>query len=53
MLAGLVALGWQLRRSGARIGMRLRPLPKIYVIAPPPSTTPVPASAVAGLGRAA
>jgi MFS family permease len=53
LLAGLVALGWQLRRSGARIGLRLRPLPKFYVIAPPSPTVAVPASAVAGLGRAA
>lgn len=32
LLAGLVALAWQLRRSGARIGIRLRPLPRFYVI---------------------
>ncbi|MGE5827671.1 MAG: MFS transporter [Micromonosporaceae bacterium] len=34
MLAGLAALAWQLRRSGARIQLRLRPLPRLYVIAP-------------------
>jgi MFS family permease len=34
MLAALIALAWQLRRSGARIGLRLRPLPRFYVIAP-------------------
>jgi MFS family permease len=34
LLAGLVALAWQLRRSGARIGLRLRPWPAFHVIAP-------------------
>jgi hypothetical protein len=34
LVAALIALGWQLRRSGARIGMRLRPLPKLYVKLP-------------------
>lgn len=37
LLAGLGALAWQLRRSGARIGVRLRPLPPFYVI---PAETP-------------
>jgi hypothetical protein len=34
LFAALVALAWQLRRTGARIGLRLRPLPRLYVIAP-------------------
>jgi MFS family permease len=32
LLATLVALVWQLRRSGARIGVRMRPLPRLYVV---------------------
>ncbi|BCL15341.1 MFS transporter [Micromonospora sagamiensis] len=32
--AGL-ALTWQLRRSGARIRLRIRPLPRLYVVSPP------------------
>jgi MFS family permease len=32
--AALVALGWQLRRSGARIALQLRPLPKLYIEGP-------------------
>jgi len=31
LLAGLIALTWQLRRDGARIGVRLRPLPRLYL----------------------
>jgi predicted MFS family arabinose efflux permease len=34
LAAGLTVLGLELRRSGARIGLRLRPLPAFYVIAP-------------------
>jgi MFS family permease len=45
LLAGAVALTWQLRRDGARIGVRLRPLPLLYVR--PSETAPV----VAGVGR--
>ncbi len=37
LLAALIALGWQLRRSGARIRISLRPLPKLYVVSPPPA----------------
>ena len=32
LIAAVVALVWQLRRSGARIGVRLRPQPGLYVI---------------------
>jgi MFS family permease len=32
LVAALVALGWQLRRSGSRVRLRLRPLPKFYVV---------------------
>jgi MFS family permease len=31
-LAGASVLGWQLRRSGDRISLRLRPYPKFYVV---------------------
>jgi len=41
LVAALVVLGWQLRRSGARIGLRLLPLPKLYVIAPHEVPAPV------------
>jgi len=41
LVAALVVLGWQLRRSGARIGLRLLPLPKLYVIAPREVPAPV------------
>jgi MFS family permease len=40
LLTGLVALAWQLRRSGARIGLRLRPLPRFYVISAAEAQTP-------------
>jgi MFS family permease len=42
-LAALVALAWQLRRSDARIRMRLRPLPKLYVVVAP-AEAPTPAT---------
>jgi MFS family permease len=45
LLAGLAALTWQLRRDGARVGVRLRPLPWLYVR---PSEA---APAVAGAGH--
>lgn len=38
LTAGLIVLAWQLRRSGARIGVTLRPLPKIRVISPAEAT---------------
>jgi hypothetical protein len=41
LLASLIALTWQLRRTGARIGLRLRPLPKLYVIAAAEAPAPV------------
>jgi MFS family permease len=34
LLAAALALTWQLRRSGARIRLQVRPLPKLYVSAP-------------------
>jgi MFS family permease len=34
-LAGASMLGWQLRRSGSRIGLRLRPRPRFYVVEQP------------------
>ncbi|HEX6872397.1 MAG TPA: MFS transporter [Micromonosporaceae bacterium] len=34
MTMALVALAWQLRHSGARLRLRLRPLPKVYVCRP-------------------
>jgi len=46
MVAALVALVWQLRRSGARIGVRLRPQPRLYVIPLPRGES---RAAVAGL----
>lgn len=33
LAAALVALAWQLRRSGSKLRLRLRPLPKVYVTA--------------------
>mgnify|MGYP001217223362 CR=1 FL=1 len=33
--AALVALAWQLRRTGARLRLRVRPLPRIYVVPAP------------------
>jgi len=35
LIAGLVALVWQLRRSGARMSFRLLPFPRLRVINPP------------------
>lgn len=32
LLAGTVALGWQLRRHGDQLRLRLRPSPKLYVV---------------------
>ena len=43
LLAALIALTWHLRRSGARIRLTLRPLPRLQVIAPPPDAS-VPAA---------
>jgi MFS family permease len=43
LLAGLLALTWQLRRDGTRIGVRLGPLPRLYVR--PADTAPVPVGA--------
>lgn len=43
LVAALVALAWQLRRSGTRIRLRLLPLPKLYVVAA--REVPVPAGA--------
>jgi MFS family permease len=34
LVAALVALAYQLRRSGARIRVRLRPMPRFYVVTP-------------------
>jgi MFS family permease len=45
LIAALVALGLQLRRSGARIGLRLRPLPRFYVVHPSESGVRSPAPA--------
>jgi len=44
LVAALAALALQLRRSGARIRLRLRPLPKFYVISPVESPVPSHAS---------
>jgi MFS family permease len=35
LLAGASMLVWQLRRSGSRIGLRLRPRPRFYVVEQP------------------
>jgi MFS family permease len=32
LLAGVAALGWQLRRHGDQVRLQLRPLPKLYVV---------------------
>jgi MFS family permease len=32
LLAGVAALGWQLRRHGEQLRLRVRPLPKLYVV---------------------
>jgi MFS family permease len=32
LLAGAVALGWQLRRHGEQLRLRLRPTPRLYVV---------------------
>lgn len=45
LLTALIALIWQLRRSGARIGLVLRPVPRFYVVLAPAAET---ASASAG-----
>jgi MFS family permease len=34
LIAALSALGWQLRRTGARIRLRVRPMPQFYVVQP-------------------
>jgi MFS family permease len=44
LLIGVAALAYQLRRSGARIRVRLRPLPQFYVVTPEPA---VPATVAA------
>jgi MFS family permease len=47
-LAGASVLVWQLRRSQSRIGLRLRPRPRFYVVAPPaPLVAEMPAAEVA------
>jgi len=46
LLAALVTLVWQLRRSGSRLGVRLRPQPFVYVIPRPREERP---GVVAGL----
>lgn len=49
LIATLAALGYQLHRSGARIRLRLRPLPKLYVVpAPIELGTPIPGTPVPG-----
>ncbi|MFI6821537.1 MFS transporter [Micromonospora sp. NPDC050187] len=35
LTAALIALTWQLRRSKARIRLRIRPMPRLYVVSPP------------------
>jgi MFS family permease len=42
MVAALAALVWQLRRSGARLGLRLRPLPRFYVTVRPNANATAP-----------
>jgi MFS family permease len=34
LIAALAALSWQLRRTGARIRLRVRPMPRFYVVQP-------------------
>jgi hypothetical protein len=34
LVAALAALSWQLRRTGARIRLRVRPMPMFYVVQP-------------------
>ncbi|MEV0425374.1 MFS transporter [Micromonospora sp. NPDC050495] len=34
LAAALVALSWQLRRSGARLRLRMLPMPRFYVVSP-------------------
>jgi MFS family permease len=41
LLAGLTALAWELRRSGNRIRLQLRPLPR-FVVTPAETPTPTP-----------
>jgi MFS family permease len=48
LLAALAALAYQLRRSGARIRVRLRPLPKLYVVPGPTDLATPTAVAVTG-----
>jgi MFS family permease len=43
LLAALVALGWQLRRSGSRIRLRLRPQPRLYITVDAKGSSPAPA----------
>lgn len=34
LAAALLALTWQLRRSGARLRLRMLPMPRFYVVSP-------------------
>jgi MFS family permease len=45
LIIAIAALAYQLHRSGARIRLRLRPLPRFYVVTP--TEAPVPATAPA------
>jgi len=45
LIIALAALGYQLHRSGARILVRLSPLPRFYVVTPAEAPVPVAASA--------
>ena len=47
VVAGVVALIWQLRSSGARIGVRVRPFPPIFVVNQAPEAVSPTAAAVA------
>jgi MFS family permease len=47
LVATSIALVWQLRRSGERVRLRLRPLPRLEIV-PPPASAEVPALATAG-----
>lgn len=44
LIIGIAALGYQLHRSGARIRLRLLPLPRFYVVTPAEAPVPVAAS---------
>ena len=53
LVAGVVALTWQLKHTGARLRLRVRPRPRLTVVPTPADATPEPSPAEADLVRPA